>query len=216
MLPREKALNYGIKSLTNEELLALIIKTGYRNLDVFHLANSLLEKAGGFENLLALNYEELIEIKGIKNAKALEILAILEVARRLSDIEKVEEDEMNSPDKIIDYLRFNVGFSNQEEFLAVFLNNAGKIIKSEILFKGSKNASIVGIDEILRKAILSKASGIIVCHNHPSGNVEPSRADLQLTDNLRRACEMFNIRLLDHIIISKNSYYSFKQANRLC
>lgn len=212
MLPREKALNYGIESLNNEELLALIIKSGQKNNSVFNIASNLIESVDGFNNLLSLNYEELIEIKGINKAKALELLAILEVAKRLSNIEQVKEKELLSPNKIFDWLRFNIGFSNLEEFFVIYLSVGGKIIKSEVLFKGTKNKSIVAIDEVLRKAILLKASGIVVCHNHPSGNVNPSFEDKVITNDLKKACDMMSIKLVDHIIVSNSSYYSFKQA----
>lgn len=212
MLPREKAIEFGISSLSNEELLALIIKTGSKENNVFEVVDKLLFASNGFNNLLCLNYEELIQIKGINKAKALEILAILEIAKRLNTIETIKEDEISSPNKLVEWLRLNIGFKENEEFLVVFINKAGKIIKSEVLFKGSKDTSVVAIDEILRKAILLKASGIVVCHNHPSGRVEPSMQDKVITSNLKNACNMMNIRLLDHIVVSKSSYYSFKQA----
>lgn len=215
MLPREKALNYGISSLNNQELIALILKSGSKTSSVFEIADSLLAKANGFSNLLTLNFEELVQIKGIKKAKALEILAILEVAKRLATIDQVKEEEITSPNKMIDWLRFNIGFSDIEEFLVVYINRRGKVLKSEVLFKGSKDSSIVAIDEVLRKALLLKASGIVVCHNHPSGKVDPSNQDLIVTSNLKKACEMMSIKLLDHIIISKNAYYSFKQGGLL-
>lgn len=215
MLPREKALNYGINSLNNEELLALIIKSGHKDNNVFNIAKDLIAKANGFYNLLSLTYEELVDIKGIKKAKALEILAILEIAKRLSSVDMVKEEELSSPGKVVDWLKFNIGFSDLEEFLVIFLNAGGKIIKSEILFKGSKNKSIVAIDEVMRKAILLKSSGIVVCHNHPSGNEKPSSQDIVLTEELRKACEMMSIKLLDHIIVTKSSYYSFKQSKLL-
>lgn len=215
MLPREKALNFGINCLSNKELLALIIKSGSKDNNVFNIADALILKANGFNNLLSLTYEELIEIKGIKKAKALELLAILEIAKRLSSVDTIKEDELTSPNKILDWLKFNIGFSDLEEFLVIFLNASGKVIKSEVLFKGSKNKSIVALDEVMRKAILLKSSGIVVCHNHPSGNVEPSLQDKIVTDNLKKACDMLSIKLLDHIIVSKTGYYSFKQAGLL-
>ena len=215
MLPREKALNFGISSLTNEELLALIIKSGYKDNDVFSLAKALIDKAGGFENLLSLNYEELMYIKGIKEAKASEIMAILEIAKRLTKIKVIKEDDIKSPNDIVDWLRFNIGFSNLEQFFVIYLNSSGRIVKSEVLFKGSKNTSIVGVDEVMRKAILLKSSGIVACHNHPSGRVHPSDADIELTESLKKASDMLGIKLLDHIIISKSDYYSFKQHNQL-
>lgn len=215
MLPREKAITLGISSLNNEELLALVIKSGQKGNDVFQIAKDLIQKANGFNNLLSLNYEELVLIKGIKKAKALEIQAILEIAKRLSNIDTVKEKELLSPGKVYDWLKFNIGFSNLEEFLCIFLNASGKVIKSEIMFKGSKSQSIVAVDEIIRRAILLRASGIVICHNHPSGNVEPSMQDVVITDNINKACEMMSIKLIDHIIVSKNAYYSFKQSKRI-
>lgn len=215
MLPREKAVNYGINSLSNSELLALVIKSAYKDKNVIELSKEIIESASGFENLLSLSYEELINIKGIKQAKALEILAILEIARRLSRIDCIKEETLNNPDKIVEWIRFNIGFKDKEEFYVMFLNAAGKIIKSEVLFVGCKNSSIVGIDETMRRAILLKASAFIVCHNHPSGNVNPSYADKKITKDLMDAGKLLSIKLLDHIIVSKDSYFSFLREGLL-
>ena len=210
MLPREKALSYGIKSLTSEELLVLVVKSGYKDHDVFLLVKDIIQKANGFDNLLSLSFEELISIKGINKAKALEIIAILEIARRLSHIDEVRQSEIQSPKKLIEHLRFSIGFSMQEEFYVIYLSAGGTIVKEGVLFKGSKNKSVVAVDEVLRQAIISHASAFVVSHNHPSGNVIPSKADIDITHNLVKAGELMNIPLLDHIIVSKNDYYSFK------
>ena len=216
VMPREKALEYGISSLNNVELLALIIKSAYKDKNVFELAEDILFLANGFNNLLSLSYEELVSIKGIKTAKALEIMAILEISKRLSKIDTINESQLNNPQKIVEWIRFNVGFSNQEEFFAVYLNARGTIIKAEIMYKGSKNSSIVGVDEILRKAIILKASAIVVAHNHPSDSVMPSNNDIVLTNKLYSSCKMLGIPLLDHLIIGKSNYFSFKNHNMLC
>lgn len=216
LMPREKALEYGIASLNNNELLALIIKSAYKDRNVFELADDILELANGFNNLLSLSYEELISIKGIKTAKALEIMAILEISKRLTKIDTINESQINNPKKVVEWMRFNVGYSNQEEFFAVYLNARGAIIKAEIMYKGSKNSSIIGIDEILRKAIILKASALVVAHNHPSDNVEPSNNDIDLTHKLYNSCSMLGIPLLDHLIIGKSNYFSFKNHNMLC
>lgn len=215
LLPREKALQYGISTLNNNELLALIIKSSYPKSNVFKLVEDLINKANGFYNLFSLSYEELISIKGIKQARALEVLAILEIGKRLSQIDRVKENDLNNPEKVVKWLRFNLGYSDVEEFFVVYLNGKGIIIKAETLFKGSKNTSIVGIDEILRKAIILKASYILVAHNHPSDDATPSNQDIYLTDNLSKSCEMMGIPLLDHIIIGKTSYFSFKNHSML-
>ena len=216
MLPREKAIECGISSLNDNELLALVLKSGYKNSNVFKLANNIIEIAGGFNNISSLTYEELISIKGIKSAKALEILAILEIAKRLSKINVINDSELSNPSKVIDWIRFNVGFSNQEEFFVIFLNARGSVIKAEVLFRGSKNSSIVAVDEVLRKALLLKSSGIVVAHNHPSDNVTPSKNDLDFTKRLYASSIMLGIPLLDHIIVSKSNYFSFKTHNLLC
>ena len=113
MMPREKAIEYGISSLTNNELLALVIKSAYKNKNVYELADDILQLANGFNNLLTLSYEELISIKGIKKAKALEIMAILEISKRLSKIDSISEKQLSNPGKVVEWMRFNVGFSNQ-------------------------------------------------------------------------------------------------------
>lgn len=215
MLPREKAINYGISSLNNNELLALVIKSAYKQKNVLELSKDIIDSVNGFDNLLSLSYEELTAIKGIKKAKALEILAILEIAKRLSKVEYIKEENLNNPGKIVDWIRFNIGFKNNEEFYVIYLNAAGKVIKSEVLFVGSKNASVVGIDETMRRAILLKASAFVVCHNHPSGNVSPSFADKKITKELKGAGELLSIKLLDHIIVSKDSYFSFLKEGLL-
>ncbi|MCR4634204.1 MAG: DNA repair protein RadC [Erysipelotrichaceae bacterium] len=215
LMPREKALQTGIASLSNKELLALIIKSACKDKNVFGLAEEVIELANGFENLLALTYEELISVKGIKQAKALEILAILEVAKRLSRVDHVSEAELSSPNKVVEWLRFNLGFCSQEQFFVIYLNGRNRIIRSEVMYKGNKNMATVGVDEILRKAILMKASGILVAHNHPSDNLKPSHADIELTQRLYRACELVSIPLVDHIIVSKSGYFSFKNHSML-
>lgn len=216
LLPREKALNYGITSLNNDELLALILKSAYHNSNVLELSNNLIKKAGGFNNLLSLTYDELVEIKGIKKAKALEILAILEIFRRLSKVDSIQDSDCSiNPLLLVDYIRFNIGFKEQEEFFLVLLNNKGKVIKAESMYKGTSDASYVGIDEILRKALLLKTKYVVVAHNHPSGNINPSDADIRLTNAIHNGCYHVGITFLDHLIVSSDSYFSFKSQGLL-
>ena len=209
-MPREKALENGIASLDDVELLALIIKSAYRDRNVFQLAKEVIDTANGFRNLLSLTYEELVSIKGIKKAKALEIMAILEVCKRLSKIDRISEPSLNNPSKVVEWLRFNLGFADREQFLIICLNGRNAIIRSEVMYIGNKNSANVSVDEILRKALLVKASSIVVAHNHPSGSNEPSSADIELTDKLARACALMNVPLVDHIIVSRDGYFSFR------
>lgn len=215
MMPREKALAYGIASLENAELLALIIKSAYRGQSVMDLTQEILDAAHGFDHLLSLTYEELTAIKGIKQAKALELLAILEIYKRLSKIERISEPSLDNPKKVVEWLRFTLGYAETEEFFAVFLDGKGTILRSEILYKGNRHAANVAVDEIIRKALLHKASYLLVAHNHPSDNVQPSQADIDLTVKLAEACKMMGIPLLDHIIVGKTDYFSFKNHDML-
>lgn len=216
LLPREKAIHNGINSLTNSELVALVLKSGYRDKSVFEIADEIIDKANGFDNLLSLSYEELIEVKGINRAKALEILGILEISRRLSELKKISHEQLDSPEAIANWIRYNIAFANEERFFVIYLNSALRIIKSEVLFEGDKNRASVGIDVVLRKAILNKATSIIVGHNHPSEEVNPSAADIQLTRNLKGTSDMLGIKLLDHLIVSRGDFFSFKKNGLLC
>lgn len=215
IMPREKALKYGISSLSDKELLALIIKSGCKDKDIFALVDEIIEKANGFENILDLNFEELISIKGIKSAKALEVLSILEISKRLSRIDRIDLNNIDSSSALVKWCRFNIGFSHQEEFLVIFLNNAGHIIKHEILFKGSEKASNISINEIIRRAILLKASHLVIAHNHPSGKAYPSSDDEIITNKIKDALKVMDIKLLDHLIITKYDYYSFNMEGLL-
>lgn len=215
LLPREKALAFGLEVLTNKELLALVVKTGFRGNDVFKLSEAIIDKANGFENLLSLNLEELCEIKGIKVAKALELMAILEIAKRLSKIDLINEEVIANPDDLANWIRFHVGFSTLEQFVLIMLNSRGKVKRHKTLFVGSKNAATVATDEVMRQAILNKSSSIVIAHNHPGGYPKPSGADIEITSKLAKAAALFNIPLLDHLIVSPQGYYSFKREGLL-
>lgn len=215
LLPREKALHYGLQTLTNKELLALVLKSAYRNTNVLSLSNDVINKAGGFRNLLSLTYDELIEIKGIKKAKALEILAMLEIFKRLSRVDSIEDSKNMNALKLVDFLRFEIGFKEREEFYLILINSKGDILKAESMYRGTSEYSPVAIDEILRNALMNKTKYVVVAHNHPSDNVEPSEADVKLTKAISDGCKVVGIKFLDHLIVSRSSYFSFKSAGLL-
>ena len=215
LLPREKALYYGLQTLTNKELLALVLKSAYRNTNVLSLSNDVINKAGGFRNLLSLTYDELIEIKGIKKAKALEILAMLEIFKRLSRVDSIEDSKNMNALKLVDFLRFEIGFKEREEFYLILINSKGDILKAESMYRGTSEYSPVAIDEILRNALMNKTKYVVVAHNHPSDNVEPSEADVKLTKAISDGCKVVGIKFLDHLIVSQSSYFSFKTAGLL-
>lgn len=212
LLPREKAKKFGIESLDDQELLAIVLKTGYADVSVFKVAEDLLEKANGISNIWALDYEELLSIKGLGEAKALELLAIAEISKRLSRIDKVSEETLKDPSSLVNWIRFNIAFNNQEEFFVLYISSKGTIIKDEVLFKGTKSSSLVSVDEILRRAVLLRADSLVVAHNHPGGTACPSSADLDITEKLKQCLKLMDLRLLDHVIVTRDDFFSFRNA----
>ena len=208
--PRERLAIYGASNLSNEELLMIILKTGTKNISVKELSNQLLTKCGGIRNLKDMTLNKLTEIEGIGKVKAIELLAIMELSKRIQ-APVTEQDMMTctSPTNIINY--FHTLFINklQEEFYVIYLDNKKKYIDKKRLFIGSINSSIAHPREIFKNAYLLSASFIICIHNHPSGDPTPSKEDIIITKNLKNIGELHAIHLIDHIIIGKNSYYSF-------
>lgn len=210
--PREKADKYGVGILSNSELLALIIKTGTKNKSVLDLATDVLLKANCINNLSRLTKEDLIKIKGIKKAKALELLACFELYRRMSYEEALHRDVIDCPSALVCWLNHLIGYKLQENFLAIFLDTKNQIISYKILFQGTLDCSVVHPREIFKAAILASSSRIMLVHNHPSGNVEPSDNDLKMTKQLIHCGQLVGIEVLDHIIVGNPNYFSFKKA----
>ena len=208
--PRERLIKYGISSLSNEDLLAILLKTGTKDKSAKDLANDLLIKLGSIKSLEDMNYHSLSKIKGIGEAKACTILTAIELGKRIAeDANKLYNIQVNSSEIVYKY--FNNLFRNkkQEYFYAVYLDNKKKVIDTKLLFIGTLNYSIVHPREIFKEALLLSASSIICIHNHPSGNIEPSKEDIDLTNRLVNVGKMIGITVVDHLIIGSNRYYSF-------
>jgi len=212
---RENALKYGVSSLKDEELLALVLKSGFKDKNVSVLSNELIEKMGGFKNIFACTYDELISIKGLGKAKTLELLAIIEIAKRLSHPLKIKKEQLVNPEKIVSWIRFNIAFQNQETFFVIYMSKSGIVIKYEKLFTGTNEYANVSVDEVIRRALLAKASYLVIAHNHPGGSIEPSNADINITNTIKKALSLVNIYLLDHLIITLEDFYSFKRSGYL-
>lgn len=209
--PREKAKKYGVASLSNEELLALVFRCGSKTNNVFDLANIVMKKYKTFNNLVNSTYEDLVKLNGIKEAKALEILAIMEISKRVG-INKINDLKViKSPRDIYDYFSILLKDKLQEVFMVIFLNVKSHIIKYEELFKGGVNSSIVDVNMIFKKAIGCDASKIICVHNHPSGDPSPSKQDMLLAKKIDGMGSILEINVMDHIIIGKGRYFSFRQ-----
>ena len=205
--PREKALTYGIETLNNVELLALILRTGHKNESVIQLSQRLLTEIGGFANLSTVTYADLIALKGIKQAKAIEILSIVEIAKRLKDVSSIEKPLLN-PYDIFGRVHNQLMFLKQEHFLLLCLDNKNKVIKEKTIFIGSLNMSVVTPREVFKEAIAISSAKIVLVHNHPSGDALPSEEDLLMTEQFQKLGQMMSIEVIDHIVVGWNQFYS--------
>lgn len=213
--PREKAELYGIKSLSNVELLAILIRSGYEGTSSLQIAENLIRKSNGLSFLSRLSLQDLFEIKGIKKVKALELLACFELSKRMAFCEAMNRDIMDNPNALIHWLRLELGNETQERFLVVYLNVKNHILSYDILFTGTVDSSLVHPREIFKEACLKSASRIILVHNHPSTDLKPSSADIELTKKLVDGSEVIGIEVLDHIIVSNQGFMSFRASGLL-
>ena len=209
--PREKALQLGFDILSNRDLIAILLASGTKGTSALELADKVLSILDHIGSLRYLKLSELMSIKGIKEAKALTLLAAVELCKRMSEQEMKEERiQIEHPDSLVKWLKEQIAFESQEMFVAVFLNHANKIIHHEILFIGSDHASIISPKEVYRLAVSYGAGKLIVAHNHPSGTLKPSQSDLETTARLQEMGNMMEITLLDHLIISQTGYCSLR------
>jgi len=209
--PREKVRDCGIDSLSDSELLALILRNGTRGQDAVALSSRILNQTGGLSGLSRLDLRQIMELPGIGLAKASEILACLEILRRVNYQKVLRSDVIASPKELVNWLKSCIGAENQEYFLVIFLNHHNRIISFSRLAQGSSNSVSVSPADIYAEAVKLKAASLIIAHNHPSQQVEPSLADSLTTQQLQKAGQMLNIPLKDHIIVSFNDYYSFME-----
>lgn len=210
--PRERLIEYGEKALGNHELLAILLRTGSKEKNVTFLA---LEVLNQFDNLHQLKFstlEELQEIKGIGKAKAIEIRAAIEFGLRVASATQLKNGEITSSKTVGELLHLEMKDLRQEHVVAVFLNTKNEIIKKETIFVGGLNSSVAHPREIFRGAVKASAARIILGHNHPSGNPEPSSADIHFTKRIARCGDLMGIELLDHIVIGEKDYVSLKES----
>ncbi|MEO4052119.1 DNA repair protein RadC [Solibacillus sp. CAU 1738] len=209
--PRERLIRQGSQSLSNQELLAILLRTGTKEESVLALSNRVLIN---FEKLHALKHatlEEITSIKGIGDAKAAQLLAAIELGRRLAQKEIDSRYTIRSPEDAATFLMPEMSALNQEHFVVLFLNVKNQVLHKQTIFIGSLNASIVHPREIYREAVKRSAASIICAHNHPSGNATPSPEDIEVTERLHEAGLIIGIELLDHVIIGDHQYISMKE-----
>lgn len=210
--PREKALNMGIKNLGNDELLAILLRTGYKNTSAKELASNIIKDLDNLNNIEDLTINKISQIKGIGQTKAITILSALEFGRRFSGYKDEFSLKLNNSEKVYYYLKNKFTNKHQEEFITILLDNKKRLIGSKIIFKGDINSVNVHPREIYKYAIVNSAAGIIIAHNHPSGDIFPSKQDIRITQDLIAVGKLLQIPVIDHIIVGKNNYYSFFES----
>lgn len=213
--PRERLYNYGSEYLSNEELISIILKTGSKNYSVKEVALKLLETVGSIDKLKDIGISTLTNIEGIGRVKAIELKAAIELGRRVYSSKNDDKIKLNNAISIYDYFKDVLGDKKQEYFYCVYLDTKGNYLGKKCLFIGTINNSLVHPREIFKEAYLLSANGIICVHNHPSGDVSPSKEDILLTMKIKEIGIIHGINLIDHVIIGDNSYYSFYDNGKI-
>lgn len=215
--PREKAMQNGIASLSNAELLAIVFGSGLPGLSVLDLSRDILrDNDNRLSRLARMSMHEIVKkYKGIGTAKAVSLAAAFELGARCALDMKQIDPQVKGSDTIYERLRGSMALLNYEEFRVVHLNRANRIIFEETVSKGGTASTLVDVKLVMKSALDKLSSGLIFVHNHPSGNLIPSAADDQLTRRLQKAAELIDIRVLDHLIITSQGYYSYNDQGKL-
>lgn len=206
--PRERLLKFGAKSLADYELLAIVLRTGAKDMSVLDVAREVTIQFNNLNELNDATVNELQKIKGIGLAKAIELLAVVELGKRINSPRKLN-NTITSPQESFFFLKENMQNLNQETLVCIYLNTKNEVICDRILTMGTLNQTIIHPREVLKWALKYNAYGFILSHNHPSGIAEPSEADISMTKIIIEAAKAVGIAFIDHIIVGKNQYFSF-------
>ena len=213
--PREKLLARGASALADAELLALLLRTGYKGRGVVAMAQDVLDACGGFAGLLNAEPERLKSLKGLGPAKRAELLAVMEVARRALAQQMAAAPVFDSPQRVKDYLGLQLAGRSQEVFAVLFLDAQHRLLRLEELFQGTLTQTSVYPREVLKRALALNAGAVVLAHNHPSGLAEPSRADEYLTQTLKTALKIIDVLVLDHIVVGQGQVVSMAERGLL-
>ena len=205
----------GIESLSDAELLALLLNTGYKGVSSVDLAGEILRNVGGLNGLMKMPLKDIMNIKGVKLAKATQLVGSLELVRRINYGEILNSDVIDRPGRLISWLQSSIGMKEQEFFVVVFLNTKNHVLGYKTVFIGTINGIEIESREVFRQALNVNASKIIMAHNHPSQNVTPSLQDRVTTRKLVQAGALMGVPVIDHLIVSYQDYYSFRENNEL-
>jgi DNA repair protein RadC len=207
--PREKLMLKGKSALSDAELIAILIGSGSRNESAVGLSKRILASVDNLNTLGKMSISQLTNFKGIGEAKAIAIIAALELGRRRRAEDTVDLVKITSSKLIFEIMQPIIGELPHEEFWVLFLNNSNKIISKSQLSKGGISATIVDVRMVFKLALENSATSLILCHNHPSGNLQPSEADKEITKKVKVAGDSLDVKVLDHLIITETNYYSF-------
>lgn len=212
--PRERSMDVGMNNLSDQEVLAIIIRSGYREHTAIDVSMNLLHRYGSLKNISQLTVEDLCKIKGLGKDKSIMLKAAFEIGKR-SKMEKIEKKQILSSKDASIVLEDNLRGLNKEHFIILMLNTKNFLLGIETVSIGSLNSSIVHPRELFKSAINKSAAAIILAHNHPSGDATPSREDIEVTKRIKSGGQLLGIDVIDHIIIGDNSYYSFKEEKMI-
>lgn len=214
--PREKFLLKGKSAVSDSELLAIIMGSGNRDESAVELARRILNSVeNNWHRLSQLSLQDLMKFKGVGEAKAISIATALEIGNRRSQQEVIERQQITSSKDAFDILQPHLSDLSTEEFWAIFLNHQNKILYKTCLFRGGIASSVADVRVIFKTALEHFSTQIIVAHNHPAGSLKPSKEDINITQKIKEAGKLLDIDLLDHLILTQNKYYSFKDEGIL-
>jgi DNA repair protein RadC len=208
--PREKLVNKGKQALSDAELLAILLGSGTVSMSAVELAKQILQGAGNnLHELAKMSVKELQKFKGIGEAKAITIVSALELGRRRKEAEPVKRDKITCSQDVYEIMKPYLLDLPHEEFWVMFLNRANVVIKTEKMSSGGVTGTVADPKIIFKRALEEMANGLILVHNHPSGNTQPSRADIELTQKMREGAKLLDMQVLDHLIFTDHHFYSF-------
>lgn len=210
-LPREKLLERGPSALSDAELLAILLRTGFTGCSVLQMAQSLLTHSGGLAGLLHASAQDLATIKGLGPAKRAEMLAVMELAKRATAQQLREREVFASPEAVKHYVQMHLAHRAHEVFAVLFLDSQNRLIAMEEMFRGTLSQTSVYPREVALRALHHHAAAVILTHNHPSGSVQPSAADKALTSTLKSALALMDVRVLDHVIVAQGNTLSMAE-----
>ncbi|MDG4952891.1 RadC family protein [Actinobacillus equuli] len=211
LMPREKLLAYGAESLTDQELLAIFLRTGIKGLPVMQLSETVLKQFGSLRGLLSADVNAFCQMKGLGQTQFIQLQASKEMTKRYLAQQMQVRENITEPYLAVMFFQTELESEEREVFMVMFLDNQNRLIKKEKMFYGTINQATVYPREIIKEALKCNAAAIIVAHNHPSGLCTPSESDRILTKKIEMACDLVEIRFVDHIVVGKGDYFSFEE-----